>query len=228
MNKVDKIKQLIDECSEPEQEILLKYIRQRILIHPIEKKLSVNAEVILEAIARASDLTLRGIRGIIAEASFRLNVIDQQTIWKDETPPGDIPYDFLLTSGDQRIKVQVKMQRLKAHRPMMAKEGYSFLSSDKFVVETQKTRGGLDSNNNDTRPYRFGEFDILAVSMHPSTGDWRDFLYTVAQWLLPRPDNSSLLLKFQPVPSQPDKHWTNDLQECISWFLSGRSEKIDS
>ena len=28
-----------------------------------------------------------------------------------------------------------------------------------------------------TRPYRFGEFDILAVSMHPSTNDWNRFMY---------------------------------------------------
>lgn len=39
-----------------------------------------------------------------------------------------------------------------------------------YVVETPRTRGGKDlTSGEDTRPYRYGEFDILAVSMHPST-----------------------------------------------------------
>lgn len=39
-----------------------------------------------------------------------------------------------------------------------------------FMTETQKTRTGTDGEENQTRPYRYGEFDILAVSMQPSTG----------------------------------------------------------
>ena len=51
---------------------------------------------------------------------------------------------------------------------------------DMYVVEVQKTRGGFDpQTNEDTRPYRFGEFDILAVITHPSTHDWNRFLFTL-------------------------------------------------
>jgi hypothetical protein len=228
VDNTEKIKELLGECNEPEQQVILKYLRQKYPIHPIEKELSTTAEIILESISRASDLTLRGIRGIIAEASFKLNVVNQLTGWEDITPSGDIPFDFLLFDGKNRIKIQVKMQRQKDHRPMMASEGYRFLSADKFVVETQKTRGGLDKKTNeDTRPYRFGEFDILAVSMHPSTNDWTVFLYTVADWLIPRPDNSDLLLKFQPVPIISNSDWTDNLLECFDWYYSKTDKKIE-
>jgi len=107
-----------------------------------------------------------------------------------------------------------------------------------YVVEKQRTRGGKrlrqgDNNDGgevavqeDTRPYRFGDFDILAVSMHPSTNVWTDFLYTVAAWLLPRPKEPQLLRVFQPVPPQPNDDWTDDLLEAIAWLRSGRSKKI--
>jgi hypothetical protein len=226
MDRIERVKLLLGECTDVEQKIIYNYLREKFPIHPLEKKLSISAEIILEAIARSSDLTMRGIRGIIAEASFKLNVIDSLSEWKDKTPSGDIPFDFLLNSEDKEVKVQVKMQRSKDQRPMMANEGYRFLSPDKYVVETQKTRGGINKDNADTRPYRFGEFDILAVSMRTSTNDWRSFLYTVANWLLPRPDNENLMLKFQPVPRGRDECWTDNLLECIDWFLSGKKCQI--
>lgn len=227
MSQVDEIKKALSECSEEEQRLIFDYLRLKFLIHPIERQLNTTAEVMLEAIARASDLTLRGIRGIIAEASFKQNVVNHLTDWKDITPPGDGAYDFLLEDSIGKVSIQVKMQRLKAGQPMSAKSGYRFLSADKFVVETQRTRGGTDKKtNSDTRPYRFGEFDILAVSMHPSSGSWNDFMYTVGSWLLPREGDPSLILKFQPVAKAPNEEWTDDILQCIDWFRSGQVKKI--
>ena len=74
----------------------------------------------------------------------------------------------------------------------------------------------------DTRPYRYDEFDILAVNMHPSTNKWDKFLYTVVNWLLPAKNNHGLLLKFQPVPKGPTDTWTDNFEECVDWFRSGR------
>lgn len=228
MTTTEKIMKQLEECSEQEQRLIFDYLRQRFPIHPIEKQLNSSAEVILEAIARASNLTLRGIRGIIAEAAFKQNVVNKLSGWADKTPPGDSPYDFLLSKGKNHVRIQVKMQRLKSQRPMLASEGYRSLSPDKYVVETQRTRGGKDkATNTDTRPYKFGEFDILAVSLHPSTGNWNDFLYTVADWLLPREDNDRLLLKFQPVPKAANMEWTDDLMQCIEWFREGRRQRIN-
>jgi len=224
---VDQIKAMLDRCSEEQRREIFRYLRGNIPIHPIEEKLNCSAEIILEAIDRASDLTLRGIRGIIAEASFKYEVLDKLRGWKDVTPDGNDSFDFKIKDSKGSVTIQVKMQRQKEHRPMMANKASRFLPADRFVVETQRTRGGKDlRTGEDTRPYRFGEFDILAVSMHASTNNWNDFRYTVADWLLPRPTNKKLLLKFQPVSPEPDEDWTDDLPTCIKWLRSGKGRTI--
>lgn len=210
-NHLDEIKRLLASCDEQQRRELFEFLRREFCIHPIEEKLNVQAEVILEAISRAGDLTLRGIRGIITEAAFLINVVGSLKGWHNITPDGDHPYDFLLTDGRGNVRVQVKMRRQKAQQPMMANKGYKFLPADMYVVETQRTRGGTDLRTGEnTRPYRFDEFDILAVSLHPSTNDWSRFLYTVSSWLLPRQEGKNLLLKFQPVPRQHNQDWTDD------------------
>lgn len=119
------------------------------------------------------------------------------------------------------------MQRLKDHKPMMARQAYKVFPSDMFVVETQRTRGGKDlKTNEDTRPYRYGEFDILAVSMHPSTNDWTTFMYTVADWLLPRPENRQLILKFQPVAISPNNSWADNFETCVQWLRLGARRQL--
>lgn len=196
-NQLEQIRQLLASSSKEQRQELFRELRKEFPIHAIEQKLNAEAEIILEAISRASDLTLRGIRGIIAEAAFATKVVETLQGWKDITPVGNHPYDFVLTDGQGDIRIQVKMQRQKSHRPMIANEGYRFLPSDMYVVETQRTRGGTEPKTGEsTRPYKFHEFDILAVALHPSTGDWSRFLYTVNSWLLPRSEDEKLLLKF--------------------------------
>lgn len=208
------------ELSDEERDEVFQFLRQQSKIHPLEDEFNAQAEVILEAISRGSDLTKRGIRGIIAEASFKVEVLEHLPGWRDITPPGDLPFDFKIVDSIGEVGIQVKMQRKKAQRPMMANEGYRVLSADKYVVETQKTRGGERDGEN-TRPYRFGEFDILAVSMHPATNDWSEFRYTVADWLLPDLTDNTRILKFQPVSLELNEDWTDSLEECIDWFRSG-------
>lgn len=227
MTEVEQIKYLLTLCTEEKRREIFEYLRAEFPIHPIEAKLNTQAEIILEAIDRAGDLTLRGIRGVIAEAAFEINVVNTLNDWQDITPDGDFAYDFLLQDSIGQVHVQVKMQRQKAHRPMTANEGYRYLPSDMYVVETQRTRGGINpSTKEDTRPYRFGEFDILAVSMHPSTNRWESFMYTVADWLIARPENENYLLKFQPVAKFPSTEWTDDFETCVAWFRSKEKKKI--
>lgn len=222
----DLIKKIFQQDSETKKTIF-NLLRRDVRIHPLEEEFNCSAEIILEAISRSSDLTKRGVRGIIAEATFKYSVIDNIENWVDITPDGDAPYDFKIKDDFGDVSIQVKMQRQKAHRPMTAKEGYSFLSSDFYVVETQRTRGGKDpQTGKDTRPYHFGEFDLIAVSMAPCTNLWEEFRYTVANWLLPRKEDSQLLLKFQPVSLEPNEYWTNNLVECIKWFRSGLKKTI--
>ncbi len=226
-HQLEQIKELLAASSKEQRQEIFRELRQEFPIHAIEQKLNAEAEIILEAISRAGDLTLRGIRGIIAEAAFATKVVGTLQGWKDTTPAGNHPYDFVLTDDRGDIRVQVKMQRQKSHRPMLANEGYRFLPPDMYVVETQKTRGGSHpTTGEDTRPYKFDEFDILAVALHPSTGDWSRFLYTVNSWLLPRLDDTKLMLKFQPVPKQANENWTDSFLTCVSWFRSGQSRRL--
>lgn len=220
------IKDILSEASDQDRFAVFKWLRETQKIHPLENEFGAPAEVILEAISRSSDLTKRGVRGVIAEAIFKVEVVDELSNWHDITPEGDYAYDFLVSDGENEVSIQLKMQRLKAQRPMAANEGYKILDPSYWVVETQRTRGGKTSSGKDTRPYRFGEFDLLAVSMHPSTGNWSDFLFTVSEWLIEQPDNSDQILKFQPVPKKKNNDWTDNLHEAIDWLMLRKKKKI--
>ena len=62
--------------------------------------------------------------------------------------------------------------------------------------------------------------------MHPSSGDWKDFRYTLASWLLPRVNDVSLIEIMQPVAASPNTVWTSDLSECLEWFRAGEKRKV--
>lgn len=227
MTIVEQIEHLLGQCSQEQRREVFQLLRAQFPIHALEAQWNTTAEVILDAIARSSDLTQRGVRGVIAEAAFKYNVIALLAGWSSEEQRGNPPYDFLLGDAVGAVRVQVKMQRLKNHIPMTANLGYRFLPADMFVVETQRTRGGTDpQTQEDTRPYRFGEFDILAVSMHPSTNNWSAFMYTVAAWLLERTGDPDLILKFQPVPPIPNDAWTDQFITSVGWLRSGVAKKI--
>lgn len=234
MTNVDlkKISALLNQCSRDERREMLRVLRQEFPIHELERKLNISAEVILEAIDRSSDLTLRGVRGVIAEASFKEYIVIPMVErgWKDVPINGNPAYDFLMeTPTGLRVKIQVKMQRKKNQLPMRAIAANKRLfgaAAEMWVVETQKTRGGKDSKGKATRPYRFGEFDIIAVALHPSSNDWRQFRYTVANWLIPDPKDTELIFKFQPVAMSANDDWTDRLETCVEWFESGVKKAI--
>ena len=109
---------------------------------------------------------------------------------------------------------------------MWAREAYRFLPGDMHVVETQRTRRGSNKRTGgSTRPYRFGEFDLLAVAMYPSTHEWNTFMYIVADWLLPGRTDPSEILKFQPVTTTSNDDWTNDFHTAVGWLRSGVKNK---
>lgn len=230
MTDLESVLRLIDTLSDAEKRSVLSYIRRSVPLHPMEERLKASAETVLEAISRSSDLTIRGIEGVIAEATFAMEVLPRLTPWRELPILGDQPYDFLLTDGgeDKAVRLQVKMQRRKEHRPLMANEVQKTRRwpSDHFVVEVQRTRRGQDSSGAGTRPYRFNDFDVLAVSLGASRGRWQDFTYTLGRWLIPDPADGSLILKYQPVPPLQNTDWTPDFLEVVSWFRSGVSKTI--
>lgn len=218
----------IDLCNEEERREVFSHLRKRYPIHDLEHKWNAPAEIILEAIARSQDITHRGIRGVIAELCFFLYVVEdlKKGGWEDKTPGGDLPYDCLLSDGTGEVKVQVKLQRQVKGAPLTSYQWRKNLPKTWFVVETQKTRTGKDAAGENTRPYRFGEFDILAVSMHPSTRDWKRFMYTVGGWLLPRKKDSGLINVFQPVSGEPNEDWTDNFLTAVEWLREGRKKTI--
>src|SRR5271170_5715289 len=109
----DEICELIDRSSEEERRLVLKYLRQRVPLHPLEREWATTAEAILTAIARSTDLTLRGIRGILAEATFGEIILPKMEShgWNVIPILGDQAFDFLLEKNAARIRIQVKLQR---------------------------------------------------------------------------------------------------------------------
>jgi hypothetical protein len=215
----------LESLTENERREVLKQLRKKIRIHDLEEKWNIPAEVILEAIARSQDITQRGIRGVIAELCFLLYVLDGDGL-QGKSPEGDLPYDFLIPDSSGPIKVQVKLQRQEKGSPKSARQWRKSLPESWFVVETQKTRTGKKADGTDTRPYRFGEFDILAVSMHPSTNNREKFMFTLGSWLLPRPKEPELINVFQPVPNEPNDDWTDNFCKAIDWLQEGKAKII--
>ncbi len=217
----------MNRCSLAQREEIFRHLRQEFSIHPLEAQLHTRAEIILEAIQRAGGLTLRMMRGVIAQAAFEVEVVDRLKRWRKVPQSGDRPYDFLLRDRKGDVRVQVKLQRSKEGRPMWANEAVRTFPDDMYVVETQKTRRGIaGSTGRATRPYRFGEFDLLAVAMYPSTHRWDAFMYTVADWLLPGRSDSAEILKFQPVAGTPNDDWTDHFPVAVKWLRSATQKTI--
>ena len=169
--------------------------------------------MILEAVHRAPELTRRMLRGVIADAAFRQFAVRAlaESGWRDVTPVGNFAYDYVLEDGTGAVTVQVKLQRSERGAPVV-KRGERFgFGETVHIVETQKTRTGSDGEDNQTRPYRYGEFDILAVSMQPSTAKWDRYMYTLGRWLLPG-RNKGEMATLQPVAMSPSEFWTDDFR----------------
>jgi hypothetical protein len=227
MTTVQKILSMLAKCSPAQREEVFRHLRRDVVLHPLESDLHTRAEVILEAIHRSGGLTLRMIRGVIAQAAFEIEILERLKGWKSIACSGDHPYDFLIRDKKGDVRLQVKLQRSKDGTPMWASQANQFFSPEMYVVETQKTRRGNKRKTDlETRPYRFGEFDILVVSMYPSTQRWDSFMFTVANWLLPSLTANDEIHKFQPVSVKPSEYWTDDLGTAIGWFRSGKQQTI--
>jgi hypothetical protein len=230
MSPIEQIKHLLSLCDPEQRDEVFRQLRQEFSIHPLEEELHAKAEIILEAIRRAGALTLRMIRGVIAEAAFGVEVVERLNKWQSLPLSGDPAYDFLLKDRKGAVRVQVKLQRSKKGSPWLAhqaRKSFRALPVDMYVVETQKTRGGKKKTTGTaTRPYRFGEFDVLAVALYPSTKRWDTFMYTVADWLIPDPIDRTLIFKYQPVASAVNQDWTDSFQTVIKWFRSGDKKTI--
>jgi hypothetical protein len=226
MSPDSRIRQILAELTDSERLEVYSQLKAAYGIHPMEAHLKLTSDEILSALQKMKEqngMPWRMLRGSLADLLYGVVVLPSLTGWTDVPFNGDMPYDYLLESDSgERISLQIKLQRSEAGQPLDAKKS---LGQNMFVVETQRTRGGKKGEKK-TRPYRFGDFDILAVSMFPSTGRWETYMYTVAKWLLPHPTETGCLNTFQPVAKAPNADWTDSLEQAIEWLKSGQQKTI--
>lgn len=235
---LERIVALLEAASPNTRADVFMRLRLDHKIHSLETEWATTAEFILEAIARSQDITKRGVRGVIAELAFSefiVKALGQQ--WVECKLTGDLPYDSLIEDEIGQIKIQTKNQRLVKGVALYASTSLVARCPDTvgwFVAETQKTRSGkkkkrklsasdtlevnVDLDTQSSRPYRFGEFDILSVCLHPSSGDWTRFMFAPAHTLLARKADANLMDTYQPVPNKPCFAWTDNLLTCIGWI----------
>jgi hypothetical protein len=211
MSRVSKIEAIIAKCTPKERSAVLRSVQKLIPRHPFEIRMNAPADIILDALERSSDLIVRGVRGVVGEAVFVRQVIPRLRSWKNITTTGDHPYDVALQDRIGTVRIQIKMQRRVKGKPM--------IRNNCAVVEVQRTRTGIRAGEQ-TRPYRFGEFDILAVCVEPSTGNWNSFRYIPERWLKARKTDASLIDILQPVSIKADKIWTDDFEIAVSRMRS--------
>lgn len=211
MNRVAQAEAILASCTPREKAEILRRLQALLPRHPFETRMNTSAEIILDALERGSDLTLRGIRGVIGEAVFVHEIIPRLKTWRNVTPTGDHAYDAALQDDVGTVRIQIKMQRRAKGQPMLRKGS--------AIVEVQRTRGGV-RDGEQTRPYRFGEFDILAVCVEPSTGDWTSFRYIPERWLIPRVADSTMIDIMQSVAIVPDAVWTDDFETAVARLRS--------
>lgn len=225
---VRAIRDLLRRCTPDEERGIFQELRTRHTIHEFEDKMGASAETILEAVHRAPELTRRMLRGVIADAAFRTEVIPQLADrgWGDDTPEGNFAYDYRLRDRSGPITIQVKLQRSERGRARVDQGRPYGMGNQVYIVETQKTRTGTTGDNK-TRPYRYGEFDVLAVSMQPSTKRWDRFKFTLGRWLIPKNGSTTEIGTLQPVAidDDPDEFWTEDFSQVAAWFRSPPDDK---
>ena len=223
------IRELLAQCTPEEREALFRELRAVHQIHAFEAVIGAPAEMILDAMHRAPELTRRMLRGVIADAAFS-QYLDNNLVahgWTDVTAVGNFAYDYKLDDSAGTVTVQVKLQRSERGSPVVRNGARYGFGPQVFMTETQKSRSGTDGTDgvdNQTRPYRYGEFDILAVSMQPSTARWDRYMFTVGRWLIQgRQPNEIATL--QPVSMTPNEFWTDDFSTAVDWLRSKDESK---
>ena len=230
---VEEILDVLRKKSSEERLKVVSELRGEFL-HKLEKEWSVRFEAILDAIARASDLTQRGVRGVLAESVFVVQALPNALKGSDwiqiDSPPGNESFDAVVEHKEtkQRVRIQVKTQRREAHKK--TKVVGPKQSKGKWIVEVQKTRKG-EKGGQKTRPYRFTDFDVIAVCKWASTDDWANFSYCLSKDLLPGKKDASVIYTYQPIPKDDDKtkkiedkHWSSNLIELLERFRKEGTE----
>ena len=101
------IRELLARCSPEERAALFRELRAMHQIHEFEAVIGAPAEMVLEAVHRAPELTRRMLRGVIADAAFRTFAVAalEPHGWCNVTPEGNFAYDYKLDNGAGPVTV---------------------------------------------------------------------------------------------------------------------------
>lgn len=160
-----QLQALLDRASIEQRLAVLRSLRKEFPVHPVEAEWNTSAEQILEAISRSGDLTQRGIRGILAEASFFTTVLPALLAngWQDLSSAGGVQFDAKIQDAVGAERIQVKLQRQKAHRPMLGSEApkYAGFAHDRLrcgnAEDPCRQEGGQGSRKEGWQEERQGE-----------------------------------------------------------------------
>ncbi|MDO7886466.1 hypothetical protein [Hymenobacter cheonanensis] len=226
MSPDSRVRRILATLTPDEQLGLYRELKLMHGAHPMEAVLNLTSDEVLSALQKMKlqdGMPWRMLRGSLADLLFEVIVLPTLSGWDDVAFVGDLPYDYKLrNAAEEEVTIQIKLQRSAKNGPSVFNKK---TGKNMFSVETQRTRGGTVDGVK-TRPYRFGEFDILAVCMYPSTGRWDTYLYTVEKWLVPHATETNALATFQPVAQRPNADWTDSLEQAIAWLKSRQQKTI--
>jgi len=214
---VNAIKQLLDECSDQDRD-----------------EWKSHAQTILGAI-RASDPTRGGVKGAIAAAFFVDGVMPRvvELGWKRTSEvPREAPFGIAIEKNGLVVRIVIAILQLDAGKPKRQhpRDG----QGDRYIVQVQKklsrnhaVNGGGNAGRHElvepkvlqARAYSFGDFDVLAVNMHPVTRRWTEFRYTWSTRLSASKDHPLLIATSQLVSLESSSQWTNDFAKCLDWLF---------
>jgi hypothetical protein len=171
-----------------------------VLVHELEDLLKAPANDIMDAILMGFRAQV-DVKGKLAELylyrylkSLEDKGIIENLEWRDKD---GIP-DFAFLYNGKNFQMECKNLRNEVYKtPELS-----------YKVEIQRTRNSKDGSN--TRSYRVGYFDILAVCAFNQTGKW-DFMFIRASDLAVVENNPNFLKIMQRVPTDIKDPWKKDL-----------------
>ena len=175
--------------------------------HPLELKYGLTAQELLDAIDKRFRLKV-ALEGAVAEVHFERKLcIASREGWLTSYEAHDVDgmHDFtVVTLADATIRVEVKTIR----------------NGQKPQVELQKTRAAKGDPS--SRYYDRKHFDVVAVCVGRSTGDWSQFRYALVRDLPSHRSYKKKLQVMHPIPEgeETKPRWFSRFQDVIDAYTA--------
>lgn len=175
--------------------------------HALESKYGLTAQELLDAIDKRFRLKV-ALEGAVAEVHFERKLrIASREGWLTSYESHDVDgmHDFtVVTLSGMAIRVEVKTIRNNA----------------KPQVELQKTRAAKGDPS--SRYYDRDHFDIVAVCVGRSTGDWSQFRYALVRELPSHRNHPNKLQIMHSIPEgeETQPRWFSRFQDSIDEYSS--------